>query len=87
MKKIFLLSILAILIFVGFAKKPPKNSKAKPISSWVEPPKPKIIYGKWAWIETDCCGTRVTKLNWKLKAIILLWKFIPKRILCLEQEM
>lgn len=58
MKKIFLLSILSILIFVGFAKKPPKNTKAKPISSWVEPPKPKIIYGKWAWFETDCCGIR-----------------------------
>lgn len=58
MKKLFLLSILTVLIFAGFATKPPKKPKVKPASAWVDPPKPKVIYGKWAWFETDCCGVR-----------------------------
>lgn len=53
-----LLTFLSVLIIVGFAKKPPKKSKVKPITTWVEPPKPKVIYGNWIWFETDCCGVR-----------------------------
>lgn len=58
MKKILLMTILSVFILIGFAKKPPKKPKIKPIATWVEPAKPKIIYGKWAWFETDCCGIR-----------------------------
>lgn len=42
-----------------FAKRPSKKSKTSPtISTWVEQVKPKVIYGKWQWAFTDCCGSR-----------------------------
>ncbi len=57
MKKYLLFFALPFLFSIGFAQKSSKKNKKNSII-WVDPPKPKIIYGKWAWIETDCCGLR-----------------------------
>jgi hypothetical protein len=58
MKKFLLFSISLLLLVNGFAEKPAKKSKKVKSISWVEPTKPKVIYGIWNWIETDCCGLR-----------------------------
>lgn len=46
-----------ILLFTGLTllvfSKPPKNKTAP--TSWVESTS---IYGKWRWIETECCGKK-----------------------------
>ncbi len=57
MRKIILFGII-IIALGAFAKKPPKKPKTPTASTWVEPAKPKLIYGNWTWFETDCCGSR-----------------------------
>lgn len=48
---------LVLIISGVMVAKPPKMPK--PVKgTWVEPAKPKVIYGNWKWIETNCCGLR-----------------------------
>lgn len=59
MKKFLLFSISFLFLVTGFAQKSTKKQKKNKVTNvWVDPPKPKIIFGKWIWIETDCCGLR-----------------------------
>ncbi len=52
------LFLVVLLTFFAASAKPPKLPKPKKGGEWVEPPKPKSIFGNWTWIETDCCGIR-----------------------------
>lgn len=53
----FFIALFFCVTLVGYSEKPPKLPKPKK-GVWVEPVKPKNIYGNWTWVETDCCGLR-----------------------------
>lgn len=57
MKYISVAVVCCLVVFFAWAGRPPKMPKPKK-GEWIEPPKPKNIYGNWNWIETDCCGIR-----------------------------
>lgn len=61
MKQLFILGLFSLATLSAFSGKPAKLPRIKKGGEWMEPTKPVPpvnLYGRWTWIETDCCGMR-----------------------------
>lgn len=58
MRNVFLILFSLMLTLIQSQAKPPKLPKPNKEGEWVDPVKPKNIYGNWIWVETNCCGLR-----------------------------